>query len=249
MQQRLLMVALAVLLGSCGPQLPTTDEADLRFATIASPLPDNLRYQEIGFARELINIKSMLVVISGGSNPIPLDRWDDFKPRLPWTKNLDRNLLFDSTAFYRSPGVPTDCQGDDCFTFTDYKDYTWLALAQPIAVAFVPEGIETDLLKPDPGTLVIKTIEKCQTVLFRDSIYRLGDGQGNFYAMHATETGSPDLNVSLPAGWTLEVVALPAPLVITPFGGGDHCYYNILGDHLGQGYHQYVFADSVYPAD
>ncbi|MEI8093714.1 MAG: hypothetical protein WCG80_05840, partial [Spirochaetales bacterium] len=65
------------------------------------------------------------------------------------------------------------------------------------------------------------------------------------YVMHATETGTPNLNVTLPAGWSLEKVDLAEPLVITPSQGG---YYNILGDCLGQGYHQYVFADAFYPA-
>jgi len=41
------------------------------------------------------------------------------------------------------------------------------------------------------------------------------------------------------------MVELSEPLVITPSQGG---YYNVVGDCLGQGYHQYVFADAVYPS-
>jgi hypothetical protein len=42
-------------------------------------------------------------------------------------------------------------------------------------------------------------------------------------------------------------VILKEPLIISPFGGGNECYYNIVGDNLGQGYHQYIFDDTVYP--
>jgi hypothetical protein len=42
-------------------------------------------------------------------------------------------------------------------------------------------------------------------------------------------------------------VILKEPLIISPFGGGNECYYNIVGDNLGQGYHQYIFSDKFYP--
>ena len=42
---------------------------------------------------------------------------------------------------------------------------------------------------------------------------------------------------------------LKEPLIISPFGGGNECYFNIVGDHLGQGYHQYIFASKFYPTD
>ena len=44
-------------------------------------------------------------------------------------------------------------------------------------------------------------------------------------------------------------INLKEPLIISPFGGGNECYFNIVGDHLGQGYHQYIFADKFYPSD
>jgi hypothetical protein len=53
--------------------------------------------------------------------------------------------------------------------------------------------------------------------------------------------------VSLPSGWTLKKINLKEPLIISPFGGGNECYFNIVGDHLGQGYHQYIFASKFYP--
>lgn len=82
--------------------------------------------------------------------------------------------------------------------------------------------------------------------MFADSIYQLTDNKGNYYVMHATETGKPDTTVNLPIGWSLKKVILNEPLIISPFGGGNECYYNIVGDHLGQGYHQYIFADKFY---
>jgi hypothetical protein len=65
--------------------------------------------------------------------------------------------------------------------------------------------------------------------------------------MHAFESGGPTLQVELPAGWSIKLVLINEPFIVSPFGGGIYCFFNILGDHLGQGYHQYVFADSVYP--
>lgn len=66
--------------------------------------------------------------------------------------------------------------------------------------------------------------------------------------MHATETGEVDFSVDLPDGWELAEVTLEEPLVVTPFGGGDECFHNVLRDNAGQGYHQYVFTSSTYPA-
>lgn len=53
--------------------------------------------------------------------------------------------------------------------------------------------------------------------------------------MNATETGEPSLDAVLPEGWTLKKVDLKEPLIISPFGGGNDCYFNIIGDNLGQG--------------
>ncbi|MEM7134400.1 MAG: hypothetical protein AAF702_49480 [Chloroflexota bacterium] len=41
--------------------------------------------------------------------------------------------------------------------------------------------------------------------------------------------------------------SLDEPVEVLPFGGGDHCYHNVMHDNLGQGYHQYVFAGGTYP--
>jgi hypothetical protein len=237
------LIITVLIIHSCG--LKTAKEVGLHFSTENSKLPDTLNWKSIGFAKELINQKEMIVVISGGSNPIPLDKWDEFKPSLPYRKNLDRHLLFQQTAFYRSPNTDVNCKDAECIKQREYKKYTWVEMAKPICVDFV--GGETNMLKPQKEHLVIKTIQKCQTVRFADSMYQLSDNKGNYFVMHATESGKPDTTVALPNGWTLKKVIMNEPLIISPFGGGNECYYNIIGDHLGQGYHQYIFADSVYP--
>ena len=232
-----------VLFNSCG--IKTAKEVGLHFSTERSNLPNILNWQKIGFAKELLNQKEMIVVISGGKNPIPLEKWDEFKPSLPYRKNLDRHLLFQQTAFYRSPNTDLNCKDAECIKQREYKKYTWVEMAKPICIDFV--GGETNMLKPEKRHLVIKTIQKCQTVLFADSIYQLSDNKGNYFVMHATENGKPDITASLPNGRTLKKVILKESLILSPFGGGNECYYNIIGDNLGQGYHQFIFSDSVYP--
>jgi hypothetical protein len=138
-------------------------------------MPDTLNWKKIGFAKELLNQKEMIVVISGGTNPIPLDKWDDFKPSYPYKKNIDRHLLFQQMAFYRSPNTDVNCKEPNCIKQSEYKNHTWVEMAKPICVDFV--GGKTDILKPEKGHLVIKTIQKCQTVKFDDSIFQLTDNK------------------------------------------------------------------------
>ena len=75
----------------------------------------------------------------------------------------------------------------------------------------------------------------------------MSDDKGNLYVMHTTETGTRDLNVVLPKGFKIQKVTLKEPLIIIPFGEKEDCYFNIVGDHLGQGYHQYAYAGEYYP--
>ncbi len=102
-------------------------------------------------------------------------------------------------------------------------------------------------MKPEKGHLTIKVIKKCQAIVFEDEIYEMSDEKGNKYVMHATETGIPNLDVKLPPGYSIKKVELNKPLIIVPFGAKGDCYLNIVGDHLGQGYHQYEYANSYYP--
>lgn len=232
------------LLAGC--KIPTAKEAGIRYRTTPSEdIRSDYLWKEIGTAKELINQREKIVVVSGGDNPISLNAWENFKVRFPWTKNIDRNLLFQKTVFLRSPDAPKDCQAADCIITRAYKGFTWVEMAQPVAVDYIPS--KTNFLNPEPGFLVIKTIKKCQLVYFDHVIFRLKDGKGNEYAMHATETKAPQLDVQLPEGWILERDSLEKPLIITPFGSEGECFFNIMGDHLGQGYHQYKYAGEYYP--
>ena len=230
--------------------MPTCDRAGVTFSTVKSTLPQIIEWKTLSgnqsLAKELINPFERVVILSGGTNPVPINEWDTFQPGFLWQKNIDRNILFTKTAFLRSPQTSVTCeQNKSCIKVRELKGYTWIELAQPKCVRFLPGT--TDILKPAKGFVAIKTIVKCQVVLFEDFVYQLGDGKGNFYAMHATETGIPTLDVVLPTGWFIEKVILSEPLIVQPVGGGDECYFNILGDHLGQGYHQYIFAGTSYP--
>lgn len=227
---------------------PTAQEAGIKYPTQpAFQVPENIEWREVGIAKELVNIKEKIVIISGGSNPLPLHEWEGLKVCFPWQKNIDRHMLVNKTALVRSPNANSNCNltGTDCIIERDYKGYSWIELAQPLAVDFIPS--KTDILKPEEGYLVVKTTKNCQIKRFDNEIYQLTDNKENYYVMHATESGEPNLDVILPKGWTLKKVSLEEPLVILPFGKGEDCYYNIVGDHLGQGYHQYIYANEYYP--
>lgn len=235
---------LILVINSCS--FPSTEEAGIRYATkSAFELPKNINWEEVGFAKEIINTKEKIVYYGAGSNPIPKQEWKSFEVKFPWAKNIDRNILFDRTAFLRSPSAKIDCKGAECLIEKTYKGYSWVELAKPMAIDFIPS--KTDQQKPAEGHLVVKVIKKCQIVVWEDEIYELSDNKGNKYVMHATETGTPNLNVVLPSGFTLKQVQLDEPLIIVPFGEQEDCYFNIVGDHLGQGYHQYVYAKEYFP--
>lgn len=239
-----LITILLLSLISCS--FPSTEKAGIKYPTTpAFEVSKNIKWKKISTAKELVNIKEKLVIVSGGDNPMPKEQWDKFKPNLPWQKNIDRHILINKTAFLRSPSAKADCQGTDCLTTKMYKNYSWIELAQPLSVDYIPT--KTDMLKPEKGHLVVKVIKKCQVVYFENEIYQLSDNKGNLYVMHATETGTPNTNVVLPDGWTLQKVSLKEPLIVMPFGTTEDCYFNIVGDHLGQGYHQYQYAKEYYP--
>ena len=237
----------AAALASCMTvSLPTAAQAGLRFDTRPEGIPANIEWKHVGQAHELISVKELVVVVSGGANPMSDADWEKYTPPLPWMKNIERDLLFTDTFFMRSPSSPQEATGEERYTVREISGHSWIELAQPVAVDFVPAGQATDIVKPAPGHLAIKTIRKPQILRFTGAIYQLTDNKGNFYVMHATESGTPSLDVALPAGWTVRKVDLAEPLIITPSEGG---FYNIVGDCLGQGYHQYVFAEATYPGD
>ncbi len=245
MKIRLNIFGLIILLfSSCS--FPSVEESGLRYVTKpAFELPLNIQWEKIGFAKEIVNIKEKTVVLSGGSNPVPIETWDEFKVNLPWKKNIDRHLLFTKTKLFRSPNAKPDCKGKECLIEREIKGYSWIELADPIAIDFIPK--KTDTMKPEEGHLTVKVIKKCQIIVFEDEIYEMSDNKGNKYVMHATETGTPNLDVKLPEGYFIKKVVLDEPLIIVPFGDTGDCYLNIAGDHLGQGYHQYKYGSEYYP--
>jgi len=239
------LLATALGLSSC-VSLPSSAKAKIHFETKATTLPANIEWNHVEKAHELINIRELVVIVSGGEAPMPDAEWAKYKPPLPWQKNIERNLLFTYTYFLRSPNAPEGATGSARYTIRNVSGHTWVELAKPVSVDFIPSGQTTDILKPSPGHLAVKTIIKPQAMRWEARIWQLTDNKGNYYVMHATETGTPSLDVDLPTGWSLKKVDLAEPLVIMPSEGG---YYNVLGDCLGQGYHQYIFADPVYPAE
>ncbi len=240
----IILVLLGVITTSCF-KIELLEDTGIRYSTVSSTGPADTLWTQIGLAKEIININEQLVYISGGENPVAVENWDDFKPRLPWLKNIDRQLLFDSTYFYRSPGVSSNCTY--CEIHIDYKQHTWVKLAEIVGITYIPD--ETSLNNVEPGHLKIQTIEKCQLLYYEagSTVYDLMDNKGNYYIMHATENGNPTTDVDLPEGWTISTRVLSSPFTLGPFGGGDNCYFNIVGDHLGQGYHQYIYANDYFP--
>lgn len=239
-------IALALITGplmSC-QSLPSSKQTRLAYRTTNAPLPTQLHWVKIGVAHELINANRKVVVISGGDHPITDKQWEAYSPPLPWRKNIERHLLFSETAFLHSPDAEMGAK-----VVEKISGYTWVQLAKPVAVDFIPAGEKTDLLKPACGHLVLKVIKKAQVLKWSGPfIYQLSDGKGNDFVMHATQDSSgPNLRVLLPKGWTLKRIAIDKPLIIAPFGSGDQGFYNIVGDCLGQGYHQYRYANQFYP--
>lgn len=98
---RVLTILAAIILQSCG--IKTANEVGLHFSTEKSKLPDTLHWKKIGYAKELINQSEMMVVISGGRNPIPLNKWKEFKPSFPYKKTLTAICFFNKQHFIVRP--------------------------------------------------------------------------------------------------------------------------------------------------
>jgi hypothetical protein len=132
----------------------------------------------------------------------------------------------------------------------DAFDYTWLKLTTVIGQDCFPDASGCSGDRVEPGYVSITTIAKCHQIRYDGPlIYELSDGQGNRYVMHATATGTPDIEgVELPAGWTVSARTIDEPLELLPFGGETDCYYNIVRDNLVQSYHQFAYAADLYPA-
>jgi hypothetical protein len=223
------------------------------YATVATTRPEGSPCAGDGsgeptIAKEIFNLDSDDIYVAGGTNPMPDEVWRDYRFRLPFLKNSTRNLMFESSCFFRSPDAPADCTGAACFTVETLFEYTWLKLTTVVGQSCFPDaaGCRGDVV--DAGYVSINTIAKCHEITYAaGALYLLSDGTGNRYVMHATGTGVPDLSPSLPAGWSLERVEVDEPFTIHPFGGGESCYYNVLRDSLVQSYHQIEYAGQTYP--
>lgn len=204
--------------------------------------------ESTGVAKEILNLETSYIYVAGGSNAMPDDVWATYQFRLPILKNSTRNLLFDGSCFFRSPDVSPGCQGESCFSVDDIVGYTWLNLTQIVGQSCFPDasGCSSDVV--NPGYVSITTIAKCHAITYEGPVvYELSDGRGNLYVMHATATGTPDLNPTLPEGWSLTERTINEPLELLPFGGGQSCYYNVVRDNLLQSYHQYSYSGDTYP--
>ncbi|RNA15388.1 Hemolysin-type calcium-binding repeat (2 copies) [Brachionus plicatilis] len=218
--------------------VPSCEKVGLKYSTNRTKLPDIIEWSQIGFAKELMNNLNKVVVVAGGESPINEQKWQEFEPSFPYGKNVDRNLIFKKSFFMRSPDTDINCKNESCIKIANYRDYTWIEMAKLVCMTYIPS--KKDTFSPPPGYLVSNTIKKCQTILFEDEIYELNDGRGNFYVMHAFEKNGPSLDVVLPNNWTLKRFNISEPLIISPFGSQSECYFNILRDSLGQGYHQKI---------
>jgi hypothetical protein len=226
---------------------------DITYSTEQIALPEVYscaggREDSPGIAKEILNLETDDIFVAGGTNAMPDDVWQNYSFRLPIVQNSTRNLMFNGSCFFRSPDVPVDCEGEACFTIETIVDYTWLKLTTIVGQSCFPDanGCSGDVV--NAGYVSINTIAKCHHIVYdSDVIYELSDGNGNLYVMHATATGTPDLNAALPTGWTLTERPLDEPLVLLPFGGGDNCYYNVVRDNLVQSYHQYAYSGETYP--
>jgi hypothetical protein len=226
---------------------------EISYATVQTAMPADAlcaggRSESTGIAKEILNLETDVIYVAGGSNPMPDAVWQEARFSLPLLKNSTRNLLFNGSCFFRSPGASADCAGDECFTMSEIDGYSWLALTTIEGQSCFPDpsGCSGDTVQP--GFVSVNTIAKCHRIVYDGPvIYELSDGQGNRYVMHASATGTPDLTPSLPEGWTLTEREISEPLVLLPFGGGEDCYYNIVRDNLVQSYHQIAYSGPVYP--
>ncbi len=122
------IILFVILLNSCNFQ--TTKEAGIKYSTRpVFQVLKNIEWREVGLAKELINVKEKMVIILGGSNPLPLHQWEELKVGFPWKKNIDRHVLINKTALVRSPNANSNCNRTDCLIEIENKGYSWIELA------------------------------------------------------------------------------------------------------------------------
>lgn len=248
MNSRLWWPLAIVALSSC-LSIPTAAEAKLTYDTVESPWPQAptcLNSEGVTVAKEVLYGKTRTVVIAGGANAIPDDKWAAYTPSLGNQKNSDRFLEFKRSCFSRSPGKPASCTGDDCRDVIELDGYSWVGLSKIEAVDCVgATGCRGTAA--NPGALLFVVTRKCHELFFENEAWFLDGPNGERAVLHATANGTVKPDVQLPSGWTLKKETLATPLVLHPFGGGDECFYNIIRDHELQSYHQFKYAKPQYP--
>lgn len=249
------IISVTALLTSC-INIPTLEKSGISFDTTPYEIPQNTPWNVFEEAFEMVHPFTVTVVFEDATNPmsenpISAELWSEFKAPFPWKKNIKRNILFDAAFMVGSPSVfksgnvsETDLEAN--LAFLEIGSYSWMELATVEAVTLYPSGGKPSGQIPEPGQVIFQTVIKPQVNRWVDEIYQLTDGKGNYFVMHATAADEPSLDVVLPEGWSLQRVELDKPLVITPTIGG---YYNLLMDNLGQGYHQYIYADEVFNSE
>ncbi|MBL4642226.1 MAG: hypothetical protein JKY44_01405, partial [Flavobacteriaceae bacterium] len=86
MKRTLLIYTVSALLIAVSASCTDIGPVEISYSTEQSEIPATINWSEIDLGKELINMKDMGVVISGGENPIPTEEWDAFKPKYPWQK-------------------------------------------------------------------------------------------------------------------------------------------------------------------
>lgn len=248
--RNVLMATLCLLFLRC-VSIPTSKDANVSYSTEVSAWPTSPTCLNppvpTQFAKEVLIGSRREVVIAGGANPIPDDKWASYQPSLGNRKNSDRHLLFSTSCFSRSPGRPASCITDDCRDEIELDGYTWVGLSKIYAADCLPSAKACDGTSAKPGGLLFVIIEKCHELIFTGDVIFLSGPNGEKAIMHATSNGVPTTNVVLPDGWTLNRETLAVPLTVHPFGGGDRCFYNIIRDSKLQSYHQITYSGPSYP--
>ena len=222
---RLFCLLLAPLV-ACFP-LRSSVDAGVSYRTISVAWPQDTRClndENPETAKEIVIGDTLIVAVAGGDNPIPDSVWEDFSPGWGNRKNSTRNLQFDDSCFARSPWADEDCEGEDCASIVEVKDYTWIELSQILAVDCLPGGGACNPQSLQPGELAMIVTRKCHRLTFvGEQIFLVGP-QGEEAVLHASAgSAAPTTDVELPDGWSLERRTLDEPLTIHPFGGEGAC--------------------------
>lgn len=252
-----LVIVIAIIaylvLQSLAITFPTSEEAGISFSTVSSERPAgstcvNQAGEVEGIAKEILSTEDFVVVLGFGDKAISDEAWTDYDPSSPYRKNINRDTMFMDHCFYRSPDAPVNCEGASCGIMREHDGFSWMELSKVESQdCFSDESAECAAGGVDEGAISVTVTRKCHQIIFEDEIYDLVDPAGNRYVMHATAGDTPILDPSLPEGWMLSRVDLDEPLEILPFGGGNNCFHNVMRDSIGQGYHQYEFAEEKYP--